>query len=132
MTEEAQSEETTLKPVSVPDAHIREILGFIKIDRVQGFKDASCDEDGASNNTRWVFDVRVNGSGALRIHLLNVYGRLAKTDIEPSFHFTPLSLESYKTKVWGETDRSVLTLGFDGKGEAAFRIDVDIIGSNRR
>lgn len=132
MTEEAKTEETALKPVVTPDVSIHEILGFVRVEKHRGFHSVKCDEGGALNNTRWVFDVQVKGSGSILLELLNPYGRIAKTDIEPSFHLTPMTFESHKTLAWGRTDKATLMLGFEGEGEATFRVDVDIIGSNRR
>jgi hypothetical protein len=126
MTDRAQESSPDENTVPLIKQHfVREILGMISVS-----EDVTLREDGAGNSTRWVFDVETIGAGTLDVQLINMRGRKAVSDIEPSFHITPLDREAAEASLWGETVRTHLTLHFT-KG-CSFRVDVDIIGTSRR
>ena len=131
------SEEQASSPVRGVDtaaAKVIEILGHLSV------SGAEQTNEGASNNTRWVFDIEVRGKGSLSVKLLDLRGHPARTDIDPSFHITSMNRPAASGLVWGEVyetaDSDVridLLYDTDAATEpASYRVDVDIIGSNRR
>jgi hypothetical protein len=119
-----QEGDTPIAPI-VKTHSLEEILGIVSV--AEGVEHY---DNGAGNSTRWVFDVEVVSEGELEVQLLDMRGREPKTDIKPSFHITPTSREFYGAGVWGETVGTNLTLHFSKA--CKFRVDVDIIGTNRR
>lgn len=126
MTEQASNDEALVSLVK--QTVVTEILGILELSEGA---DAELIDEGAGNSTRWVFDVDTIDGGSLEVQLIDMRtGRPAETDIAPSFHLTPLDKNAAISPLWGETKGTKITLHC--VKACKFRVDVDIIGTNRR
>ena len=131
MSEEERSPNTLREVEKSAHGRVIEILGHLQV------SGADLAQDGANNNTRWVFDIEVQGKGSLSVKLLDLRGHPARTDIDPSFHITAMDRPAAKGLVWGEVYETGssdvrIDLLYETEETARYRVDIDIIGSNRR